>query len=237
LQPDAARIDTERVRARLLDELVDQHVRRWELENRRPAARRPCLALSRLPHSGAEELGARVAKELGYDYFDIELVDYIAREQHVQRRLLEALDERVRSAVERYVIDAFRTAAFTESDYLRCVVRAVTAIGERGGAVILGRGAPYVLRAGDNLRVLVVAEVDVRAERLARAEGLGAAEARRELTRLDAERRAFLSQFGVDPDAAGLYDLVVNTGTLGLDAATRLVLAALEPLRGAALPR
>jgi len=218
----------------MLGDLVEQHVRRWELENRRPAKRRPCVALSRLAHSGAEELGARAAKELGYDFFDIELVDYIAREQHVQRRLLEAMDERVRSAVERYVVDAFRAQTFSESEYLRCVVRALRAIGERGSAVLLGRGAPYVLHAGENLRVLVVADTELRAGQLARAQGLSEAEAYRQLERIDAERRAFLAQFGVDPDDARLYDLVLNTGTLGIEGATSVLLRALESLERSA---
>ena len=220
------------MRARTFDSLVDEHVRRWDMEQRalRGRSAPACIAISRLPRSGGAELGSRVATELGYEFFGRELVDYIAREHRVQRKLVASLDEHARSAIDRYV-DAFRMGAFTESDYLRHVVRAVTTIGHRGNVVLLGRGSAYILEPEQTLRVLVVAPRAHRAERLASSEGISRAEAMRLLAKLDDERREFLAGFGVEPDDPTLYDLVVNTGTLGMAAAVSQVLAALESRR------
>ena len=213
------------------DELVDRQVRRWELGQRAraPRPRRRCVALSRLPASGGAELGQRVAEKLDYGFFGIEIVDRIAREQGIQRRLLAGLDEHVRSVIDRHLTDAFRLSAFTESDYLRHVVRTVATLGERGMAVILGRGSPFILTRDQALRVLVVAPTGHRVERLARARGLAEPDAVGQLDREDAERREFLQHhFGVNPDDPTLYDLVVNTGTLGIDRAAALVVDALQ---------
>ena len=100
----------------------------------------------------------------------------------------------------------------------------------RGGmAVILGRGAPFILPPEQALRVLVVAPTPARVERLVKAHGLSTEEAARRLEQEDQDRLAFLRhQFGVEPDDPRLYDLVVNTGTLSIDAAAALVVEALR---------
>ncbi len=215
--------------ARNIAEQIERQARRWEIQKRvaepRPPA--PCIAISRLPGSGADRLGRSVAEKLEYGFFGIEIVDQIAREQHIRRRLIDGLDEHVRTAIERYVSDAFRTRAITESEYLRHVVRAVTTLGERGSAVILGRGAPFILPPERALRILVVAPDDARAARIAREQSLSPKEVRAELARQDADRIEFLRRdFGVSPNDPRLYDLVVNTASLGQDAAAALVVEA-----------
>jgi cytidylate kinase len=223
--------------SRTLDELVDQQFTRWE-RNRRSAgeeAPRPCVALSRLPAAGAAELGQRLAERLGYAFFGIEIVDHIARRTGLRRELVAGVDEHIRSAIERNVVDAFRREPFTESDYLRHLVRTVASLGERGAAVVLGRGAQFILPPERALRVLVVAPHEARVERLAKQESLSREQAEARLAARDAERREFLlHHFRRDPDAAEHYDLTLNLGTLSQDAALDLAEAALRARFGPA---
>ncbi len=131
---------------RSIQELVERQGRRWELERRRPTpSPAPCVALSRLPRSGAAELGHSVADKLEFGFFGIEIVEHMARELGTQHQLLALLDEHVRNVIDRYVADSFRRKPLTESTYLRQLLRTLTTLGEGGGAVILGRGSPYVL--------------------------------------------------------------------------------------------
>ncbi len=215
---------------RSIQELVERQGRRWELERRRPTpSPAPCVALSRLPRSGAAELGHSVADKLEFGFFGIEIVEHMARELGTQHQLLALLDEHVRNVIDRYVADSFRRKPLTESTYLRQLLRTLTTLGEGGGAVILGRGSPYVLRPERTLRVLVVAPRSYRLARLAIDTKLGENEAEEQLEREDAERREFIGHhFGVNPDDPTLYDLVVNTATLGLDGASALVVDALR---------
>ena len=213
---------------RSVEEIVHRQGRRWALlaeAGRRAAQRttRRCIALSRLPESGAEELGRTLAERLDYGFFDIEIVDQIARAAGIQRQLVAGVDEHVRSVIDRYVTDSFSSGVFTESDYLRALVRAVHTLSERGMAVILGRGSPFILTADQGLRVLVVGDRTSRVERLVAREGRGVAQAGQRLEEREAERREFLRpHFGVDPDDPSLYDLVINTGTLGMDCAAAM---------------
>ncbi len=215
---------------RSIQELVERQGRRWELERQRRAPRpAPCIALSRLPRSGAAELGHIVAGKLEFGFFGIEIVEHMAQELGIQRQMIALLDEHVRNVIDRYVADSFRRKAVTESTYLRQLLRTLTTLGEGGGAVILGRGSPYVLRPERTLRVLVVASRPYRLARLAAAGQLGEKKAEEQLEREDAERLEFIDHhFGVNPDDPTLYDLVVNTETLGLDGASALVVDALR---------
>ena len=213
-------------RPRTLESLVEEHVQRWAVEQRSGGARRAsCIALSRLPGSGGDELGQRVADMLDYTFFGIEIVDQIARERNIERELVAGLDEHVRSAIERYVFDALRP--FNEDHYLVQVVRTVTTLAERGGAVFLGRGSTFILPPARCLRVLVVAPVEERLERIAKNDDLHPKDALERLAYLEEERRAFYRHhFHADPDHPSVYDLVVNTGTLGLENAAGLVVEA-----------
>ncbi|MCZ6782669.1 MAG: cytidylate kinase-like family protein [Proteobacteria bacterium] len=216
---------------RRLDQIVDHQVRRWEVERRAtiPQPRAPCIALSRHPGSGAAELAHQVAEWLDYGCFGIEIVDQIAQREHVQRSLVTGLDEHVRSAIDRYVFDFLRGESFTETDYLRQVVQVVTTLGERGMAVILGRGAPFILPPDRALRVLVTAPVVARNERIAKEHRLSLGEAALRREHDDRERLQFLRHgFGVEPDDPSLYDVVVNTGTLSIEAAAKVVIEGLR---------
>jgi cytidylate kinase len=187
----------------------------------------PCIALSRSPGSGAADLGHDVADRLGFGFFGKEILERIARDEGLPREFLEALDEHVRSGIDRFVVDAFRAGTYRESDLLRALVRTVRSIGEAGGAVLLGRGAHYILAPERTLRVLVVAPAQARLKRFAESRGLDLKEAEREMARQDEERKRFLSyQFGVEPYDPEYFDLAINTMSFSREAACNLVVSA-----------
>jgi cytidylate kinase len=218
------------VSPRGLDALVQHQIQRWQLEQgRRAPGPAPCVAVSHMHGSGARDVARLVAQRLGFGFFDREIVDQIAREEGTQRWLVEDVDEHVRTAIDRFVLDAFRGRRFSESDYLHGLLRVVGTLSERGGAVILGRGSTFALPLDRTLRVFVVAPRKVRVERWAKEHGYGPEEEAERLARRDAERREFLARnFDVDPDDPTHFDLVVNTATLTVEGAAELVVAALR---------
>jgi cytidylate kinase len=205
--------------SRRVDAHVAHQLTRWEGTVRRESAA-PCIAIANLPGAGGQEVGRRVADLLGYGCFAREIVDEIARERGIGQELLRGLDQRVRNAIDRYVTDAFQERRFTESDYLREVARIVTTLGRRGMAVIVGRGAAFILPDEHALRVLVAAPLAFRVARYARLHGVERAAAAEQVRAEDARREAFIRHhFGARLDDPLAYDLVVNTATLGFDGA------------------
>ena len=205
--------------------LVSRQLARWE-SGARPER---CIAISRLPGSGGSEVAQAVAERLGYGVFGREIVEQIGREHGIGQELLEGLDEQVRGSIARYVTDLFREHPFRESDYLRHVARVVATLGERGRAVIVGRGAALILPPEHALRVLLVAPRALRIDRLAKARGLSRERAAEEI-RAEEERRAEFVRhhFGARQDDPSLYDAALNTGILGIE---RTASAVVELLR------
>jgi cytidylate kinase len=221
-----------KVRAEKAQFLADRQMRRWELQRRsaaRPSSRSPCVALTRLPGAGGEEIAQRVAETLDYGLFGREIVDEIARELHVDHWLVADLDERVRGAIDRFVGDAMVEGRVTESEYLRRLTRTIATLGRRGGAVILGRGAAYLLPPDQALRVLVVAPRPERIERYAKVKGLGDKEAAEDFSRVEERRSEFARRhFGIRQDDPTLYDLVLNSASIGIETAAALVVDTLR---------
>jgi len=217
--------------ARSIRTLANRQAARWthHSESQKAPIFAPCVALSRWPASGGEEIAGFVAETLDYGLFGKEIVSQIAEEQGVGNWLVAGLDEQVRSGIDRFITDAFRTRAFTEDHYIREVTRIIATLGRRGMAVILGRGAPFILPAEQALRVLVVAPRTDRVERLMKRDRSAREQAEEILKREDETRRKFLLQsFGVDQDDPSQYDLIVNTGQLRSESTARIVVAALK---------
>ena len=216
---------------RSLSELATHQIQRWERERtlRDEPNPGPCVAISRLPSAGASAVGQRVADQLGLGFFGLEIVDAIARERGIRSDLVASVDEHVRPALYRWLTDGVQPTPFGEREYHEALLRTLATLSAGGSAVILGRGSPYVLPQERTLRVFVVASREFREARLANLEGISVESAARQLERAESERRAFLNHhFGVDPDDASLYDLVVNTETWGIEGAANVVARALR---------
>jgi len=206
-----------------IDARIEHQLQRWEAASQlaRPL---PCVAIASLPAAGGEEVGRLVADSLGYGLFGREIVDEIAERRGVRPELMHGLDERVRSLIDRYVASVLGDRPFTERDYLREVVRAVTTLGRRGMAVVVGRGAAFILTAEQALRVLVIAPRAARVERYAKLHHLDHERAESRLEQEDARRVEFWRHhFQARLDDPLAFDLVVNTGTLGIEAAAQTV--------------
>jgi hypothetical protein len=215
--------------AEKLAELVERQNRRWEIERRAgmPQPRGAVVSVSRLPWAGGEELAEQVAGWLDYGLFELETIARIAADPALGAGLVAELRAGDREAIDARVQEVF--GGLAAGDAMRDVARMISTLGQRGMAVVVGRGASAILPAARTLRVLVVAPVADRAARLAAARGLSAAEAEQRLAAEDAARRSFLrDRLGVEGDDPLAYDLVVNLEHLSTDAGAALVVDALR---------
>jgi cytidylate kinase len=100
-------------------------------------------------------------------------------------------------------------------------------IGRRGHAVIVGRGAHYILPCSKTFKVRLIAPLTVRARRVAEATGLPLDQARQLVDRADEEREDFVKKyFNADWNNPDLYDLVVNMENINVEAAAQTILTA-----------
>lgn len=205
-------------------EIIDRQIRRWEQERR--AARndlpgqgqQPAITISSAHGARGWHLGQRVADSLGFQLYDRELIEKIALSAHVRQRVVETVDDRAQDWISAYVVSQFENHDFTEGDFLRHLSKVVLVLGHHGRAVIIGRGAHFILDPAATLRVRTVAPLEFRIRAVLEDDHLGSErEARRTLEARDAERSTFARHhFGRDITSPEHYDLVLNTATASI---------------------
>jgi cytidylate kinase len=198
------------------------------------------VCVSHTTGSGGDEIGKRVAEQLGYLYVDEEIVARAAAQGELEPG--EVADEERRKSFASRVLetlaegggDAWTLAATAGMEYVRPAdVRAliretVVQTAARGNVVIVAHAASHALEpAQQTLRVLVTASAATRAKRVAEAEKLDGAKAAGAIKDSDAGRRDYLRRFySIDSESPTDYDLVVNTDLLSAEQAADIVLRA-----------
>jgi cytidylate kinase len=225
---------------RSIEAMVDQQARRWQLvrQERREEAARPVVTVSRQHGAGGSSVARRVAEDLGLDLFDREIIQQIAESTHLSERVVSSLDEKDRELLTDWLGAISSRSYLSPVEYRYHLSRVVGALSHHGGAVILGRGAHLILGQGEALRVLVVAPLEDRLRTVMEREGIDERLARRRIVAVEAERKAFLMKhFHTDFADPTTFDIVVNTGVLGIEGACGAVRAAVERLPRAAPAR
>ena len=216
---------------RSVDAIVEQQVQKWLQERRAssPARPAPVISVSRQYGARGAELARRVAERLRFHFWDQEILHEIARHAHVSERLVAAFDEHHRAAMVETVRSMMRAGPLSASEYFHELARVIQSIAAGGAAVLVGRGAQYLLDPRTVLRVRAVAPLEARVRGLCDRRGLDEAEARAEIATVDADRAAFMrDHYGKDVDDPDGYDLVVNTATVPLERAVELVVTAYD---------
>jgi cytidylate kinase len=219
---------------RSVQRLVEEQILRWQADQRArkshkmkaaaPAA--PIVTISREAGAGGTEIGRVVAKELGFSFFDQELLSRIAEQTGASEKLLEGVDERARGAIEDFVSAMLLGTSVTEREYFSELVRSVHAIARHGSAVVIGRGA-HVLTPSEALRVRIVSPLEQRVRYLAESRGLSEKDAEELVGRLDRERTAFMRHhYKREIADVTAYDIVINWADIPFERVPSIVVAA-----------
>ncbi len=208
-----------------LEKRIDEQIRRWQTEQRKRYKNpiRPVITISRLPGAGGGALARKLAQDLGIDLYDEEIVEAISENANVSRRIVESLDEQDRSIFDEWIASLGEDHLWSY-EYLEHLTKVVSAIGTHGYAIIVGRGAGFILPQEVSLRVFVVAPLETRIRNVMEAHGTSEKEAGRQVLRAEADRKAFIRKyFLADFMEPTNYDLVINTRNIDIDLAALAV--------------
>jgi cytidylate kinase len=196
------------------------------------------ITISRQFGSGGSEVARRVAAALGWRLVDNAFVDGIATALDASPATAEAVDEHVPTLAER-IADAFAfggsevvpaalgaTLPPTEHRVAEITQQVIDQALAQGPAVVVGRGAQsYLAKRADVVHVLCCAPLDALVARTMEQDGLDRATAEATVRARNREREQYVRRhFDRSWLAPEHYDLVINTGTLGIDGAVDLVL-------------
>lgn len=213
-----------------IHQLIEEQVRRWELLKKEIVEEKPVpvITLSREPGSGGKLVAKAVADRLGLDLFHQELIAAMAENAETSTRVIRTLDEKGVSMLEDWVSAAISDRHLWPDEYVQLMMRVIGTIGRHGKAIIVGRGANFVLPEQDRFRVRIVAPLGLRVNCVAKTHGVGKKEAKKRVLRTESDRRAFVRKyFHSDICDPANYDMILNTGTLSVESSANAICSAI----------
>lgn len=197
------------------------------------------ITIARQFGSRGREIGQKLAEELGYKYYDRDLISLAAEKSGMSRDILDAADEKAATSI-------LYTLALGSSVYAHGVENInvplndklyivqsniIKDIYERGeGAVIVGRCADYVLSDCENVaRIFISADFDSRVAVTAERSNVSEAKAKDMIIKTDKRRANYYSYYtGKKWGKIENYDLIVNSAKTGVDGAVSVIKAFLD---------
>lgn len=199
------------------------------------------LTISRHFGAGGRTLGEMIAKKLGYILYDDELIQMVAQKAKVSVSWVENMEKEAGGAFSKFITN-FIPRAFMdrllddnkgyldEEIYIDILTKLIQKIGEEDNAVIVGRGAQYILRDQPHaFHVLMVADLEDRVQFMEDHYDLSPKQALQIVNRQDKRRMNLYRKFGrEDYDNPELYHLVLNMSKLKLEKAASVVMTLIE---------
>ena len=120
--------------------------------------------------SGGRELGRRLAEELGYEYYDREILEEISRRTDLSVEYVhQVVENQPHSLLPITVARSFTYVDQHTLKQLQAVYREQTKViremAARSNCVIVGRCASYILKSHKPFRIFVHADMDSRVRR------------------------------------------------------------------------
>ena len=179
------------------------------------------ITISREFGSGGRELGRRLADELGYDYYDGEIIAAIAKNSGLDANYVEnALEDHGWQAIPMTVHRTFASPMVMQSPQVGLLLeqkKVIEEIGKRGkDCIVVGRNADLLLKEYEPFNLFVCASMDAKIdrciERAKEGENTSRKELEKKIRRVDKNRsntREILSSSAWGQRDA--YHMIVNT--------------------------
>lgn len=190
------------------------------------------VTISSEPGSGGQIIAEGIARKMNYDLFNRDIITEIASSADVSASVIESIEKERLSGVEDFIASIVNKRYLWHGVYLEHLIRVVGVIGKHGKAVIVGRGANFIIPPTERLAVRIVSPLEVRVQNIARLFDISEEEAKKRVNMREARRKAFIRKsFNADVADPVNYDLVINTEFLSFDSAVEIVQCALRRCR------
>ncbi|MBC2711148.1 MAG: cytidylate kinase-like family protein [Desulfosarcina sp.] len=139
--------------------------------------------------------------------------------------MIETMEKERLSGIKDFISSLVSDRYLWPGVYLDYLMKVVATIASHGNAIIVGRGANFLIPPEDRVSIRVIAPLETRVKKVAKEFGVTHEEARRRVVKRENRRSTFIRQsFNADVADPCNYDLVINTQNLTLDAALGAVI-------------
>ena len=190
--------------------------------------RTPDITISRDPGSGGRVVARRVARLLGWDLLDKQILSKLADSLGIPEREFAKIDEHTRNWFSDSIHSIINPNYVSDIRYINHLKKLLVKSCENHDVVIVGRGANLIIPAEKCLRVRITASFDVRVRNTYKHEKKKTLEQAAEwVQKIERKRSNFIKQyFGVNPYNPWHYDVIINTDHYTINQASDIVIAA-----------
>ena len=208
------------------------------------------ITISREYGSGGRVIGREVAKQIGYDFYDREIIDLAAEESGLSAEFVAKTEQNISSGWLYNLLlgttYAGTSAIGSSSQQLGTQTlpladqvfnaerKVILSIAEKP-CVIVGRCADYILRTSDKidskdlLNIFIYADLDAKVKRAIEHYNIPEKDARRIVQQVDKRRANHYNTFTEDCwGDRKIYDLLVNSTTLGIEQTSEMLAAFIQ---------
>lgn len=194
------------------------------------------ITIGRQYGSGGNEIGRKLAEELGIDFNDKNILRMNSDESGIKESYFHLADEKAGSRLLYRIVSgmtpemrepSFGSDLISADNLFRFQSEVIRKLAEEQSCVIVGRCADYVLEDADDIelvRVFIYADMDARIRRVREKELYTPEDVRKNVKRIDKERRNYYRYYTgrgwADPEN---YDLLINTSTTGIKGSVRMI--------------
>jgi cytidylate kinase len=209
------------------NKVVEYQLERWRM------VKKPKLdmtvTISRQTGAGGSEIARRLADEFKMDLMGSQIIQHVAESTHMSTKVVETLDEKAVTQIDSMVASLFANRHLSPDVYFRHLTRVIATIGEHGNAIIVGRGANFILPKERTFRVRFVAPLEYRIQHFMKTRDMSRADSQKYIEKKETGRAGFIKKyFKVDASDPSHYDMVINTEKLGIEGAVMAVSGALQ---------
>jgi cytidylate kinase len=185
------------------------------------------IAISREAGARGATIARHAGEKLGWEVYSQEMLEYGAQNPDLRddvRSKLSAKEVAWADARLRYLMDQPNSS---RDPNIVALARLVLSLGAQGNAILLGRGAGFLLPSRSTLHVRLIAPLPDRVAYMTQYLRLTEEEAAQQVRNRDVRRTDFLStHFHRKPNDMHVYDLIINTSMFGEDRSADLIAAA-----------
>lgn len=196
--------------------------------------KRLVVTIGRQYGSGGGEIGRKLADALGIGFYDKNILRMNSDESGIKESYFHLADEKAGNRLLCKIISSltpekgspsFGSDLVSADNLFRFQSEVIRKLAAAESCVIIGRCADYVLDGMEGLvRVHLYADREVRTERIRQKNLYDEKDIQKNMKRIDRERRDYYRYYtGRDWEAPENYDLMINTGKLGVDGAVKLI--------------
>nr|WP_181995726.1 cytidylate kinase-like family protein [Clostridium sp. AM58-1XD] len=196
--------------------------------------RRLIISIGRQYGSGGSEVGAKLAEELGVNFYDKNILRMNSDESGIKESYFHLADEKAGNKLLYKIISgmipekkapSFGADLVSADNLFRFQSEVIRKLAAEESCVIIGRCADYVLDGAEGLvRIFIYSDMESRIERIVRKGIAAKDDAPKMIKRMDRERRDYYRYYtGKDWSSAENYDIMINTAKLGIDGTIKAI--------------